>query len=227
MADSPDRQGSDDLVRLNVGGTWYTTTMATLESQPSPIFSNLLQEPDKGALKMDDADSGYYFIDRDGAIFRHVLNFLRTGAVNVPADFAEFDLLMSDAKFYGLTKLENLITEKTAKQGQLKNVEVIEVAHPEKIGLCCTRLVVTDALQEEAPFCDVIDPGGPDFEMYQGQRGRFWVRSSYTRVEWAEVLVQHGWKQGSVTSFCRKIPDITGHGTDIAHIVERWTKPKD
>lgn len=47
----------------------------------------------------------HYFIDRDGKMFRHVLNFLRVGILAVPENFREIDLLLEEARFFELSPL--------------------------------------------------------------------------------------------------------------------------
>lgn len=44
----------------------------------------------------------HYFIDRDGKMFRHILNFLRTNTLVIPKNFDEIDLLFEEAKFYDI-----------------------------------------------------------------------------------------------------------------------------
>ena len=45
-------------------------------------------------------------------------------------------------------------------------MEVVEIAHPEKIGVCSARVVLTEDLQEMAPFCDILTMGH-EYESYQ------------------------------------------------------------
>lgn len=44
----------------------------------------------------------HYFIDRDGGMFRHILNFLRNQMLLLPEDFQYYDLLMQEAQFFEL-----------------------------------------------------------------------------------------------------------------------------
>lgn len=44
----------------------------------------------------------HYFIDRDGKMFRHILNFMRTNTLSLPDDFNELDLLYEEARFYDI-----------------------------------------------------------------------------------------------------------------------------
>ena len=40
---------------------------------------------------------------RDGAMFRHILNFMRTGRPMLPEAFDQWDLLLEEARYYELT----------------------------------------------------------------------------------------------------------------------------
>lgn len=42
----------------------------------------------------------HYFIDRDGKMFRHILNFVRNNKLLLPADFTDIDLLLEEARFF-------------------------------------------------------------------------------------------------------------------------------
>ena len=93
-----------DIIRLNVGGERYTTTRATLTQYPHSMLGAMFS----GALATSIDEHGCFFIDRDGPTFRHVLNFLRSGRLSLPADFRQLDLLAVEADFY---QLEDLIKE--------------------------------------------------------------------------------------------------------------------
>jgi len=58
----------------------------------------------------------HYFIDRDGNMFRHVLNFLRTSTLVIPEDFDEVDLLLEEARFFELTLMVRALNEYKRRQ---------------------------------------------------------------------------------------------------------------
>ncbi|KAF1371516.1 hypothetical protein PFLUV_G00277300 [Perca fluviatilis] len=66
------------LIVLNVSGTKFQTWRDTLEKFPDTLL---------GSTERDfffHADSNEYFFDRDPDIFRHILNFYRTGKLHYP-----------------------------------------------------------------------------------------------------------------------------------------------
>jgi hypothetical protein len=113
---------SNEIVRLNVGGEIFTTTRATLLRYPDSMLGAMFS----GSLATGVDENGCYFIDRDGSIFRHVLNFLRCGRLVVPADFQQFDLLAAEADFYQLEGLIEAISQLRSSRGG-SFIEVIEV----------------------------------------------------------------------------------------------------
>jgi hypothetical protein len=44
----------------------------------------------------------HYFIDRDGKMFKHILNFMRTNKLLIPPDFRFMDLLLEEARYFEL-----------------------------------------------------------------------------------------------------------------------------
>ncbi|XP_038052323.1 BTB/POZ domain-containing protein KCTD6-like [Patiria miniata] len=102
----------DEIVHLNVGGcTMYTTKRSTLIRYKNSLLFKKFQ-----LLRFNnDKVNGAYFIDGDGSIFRHVLNFLRRGRLTLPEDFKEWELLASEADFY---QIEDLVEAVKAKKFQ-------------------------------------------------------------------------------------------------------------
>ncbi|XP_033637937.1 BTB/POZ domain-containing protein KCTD1-like [Asterias rubens] len=110
-----------DLVTLNVGGSLYTTTVATLTPKPVSMWPSMYTPRMViGRYHIDKKDNnGHYIIDGDGPIFRHVLNFLRRSSLCLPNDFKEWDLLSAEAEFFQFKELIDavkLIKEKRSRQ---------------------------------------------------------------------------------------------------------------
>lgn len=100
------------IVTLDVGGTIYKTTRSTLTSRDSPnFFDGLLSG--HFAEGMDPSEP--IFIDRDGALFRHVLQYLRDGVVDTPLQPHEWVGMQREADYFQLAGLVGLATEQAAQ----------------------------------------------------------------------------------------------------------------
>jgi len=97
-----------NFIKLNIGGHKFTTKLSTLLSFPGShlheIFSDLKSIP-------TDAD-GYFFLDRDGSYFQHILNFLRDG-MYPPSTLTntEVEMIRREAKYYRLPMIWNSANE--------------------------------------------------------------------------------------------------------------------
>lgn len=87
----------DPIIGLNIGGQVYLTTQSTLNRSDlrSKLHGSLLQQRARDA-------QGNFFFDMDGVVFRHILNYLRTGELSLPENFEEFDLLMVEEEVFEL-----------------------------------------------------------------------------------------------------------------------------
>ncbi|KAM3958951.1 LOW QUALITY PROTEIN: BTB/POZ domain-containing protein Ktl [Aphomia sociella] len=101
MADAP-----PEVLELNVGGVHYATTRDTLLREPDSLPAAALRDPDHPR----DA-RGRIFFDRDGVLFRYVLDYLRDGGLVLPECFREHKRLAREAKHYRLVGLENAVRE--------------------------------------------------------------------------------------------------------------------
>ncbi|XP_078524705.1 BTB/POZ domain-containing protein KCTD11 [Lissotriton helveticus] len=99
----PDKRGVPfgGPVTLNVGGKQYSTTLETLTRFPDSMLGAMFRGP---WPSQTDA-SGAFFIDRDGKVFRHVLNFLRFDRLDLPEGYRELALLEREADFYQIRPL--------------------------------------------------------------------------------------------------------------------------
>jgi hypothetical protein len=93
-----------DVVHLNVGGQHFTTTIHRLTRDiHSPFFKKLIGEQWDRTVN---TASNPIFIDRDGNLFRYILNYLRTGELIVSNETVRTELLI-EAKYYQLTNLQH------------------------------------------------------------------------------------------------------------------------
>ncbi|XP_054454896.1 BTB/POZ domain-containing protein KCTD21-like [Anoplopoma fimbria] len=99
--DNSNRTSLRDPVSLNVGGEIYTTTLDTLtrcrDSMLGAMFSGQIP-----ALR---DNGGNVFIDRDGKVFRYILNYLRSSSLDLPDGFSELALLRREADFFQIRPL--------------------------------------------------------------------------------------------------------------------------
>ncbi|XP_074839170.1 BTB/POZ domain-containing protein KCTD11 [Carettochelys insculpta] len=112
-------------ITLNVGGTVYTTTLETLTRFPDSMLGAMFRDPRPACTD----HRGHYFIDRDGKAFRHVLNFLRQGRLELPEVYPELGLLQAEAGFYQiqplLAELGRLAAERRRRRaGAVLHVDV-------------------------------------------------------------------------------------------------------
>jgi len=85
-------------VKLNVGGSKFETTLSTLTRHPDSMLAVMFS----GRHEVPQDDGGYVFIDRDGTHFRTILNFLRTGVLDVPTSQKAASELTRELQYYQL-----------------------------------------------------------------------------------------------------------------------------
>lgn len=90
-----------DPVSLNVGGEIYTTTLNTLTHYRDSMLGAMFT----GQIPVLRDSRGHVFIDRDGKIFRYILNYLRSNSLDLPDGFSEVALLRREADFFQIHPL--------------------------------------------------------------------------------------------------------------------------
>ena len=81
-------EAHSDPIAFNIGGHAYITTLETINKYPESLLFCMLE----GLVDAVLDDKGAFFIDRDGAVFRHVLNFMRNDRLILPDDFEEIEV---------------------------------------------------------------------------------------------------------------------------------------
>lgn len=94
-------QAESQLVELNVGGVFYSTSLSTLTSESGSKLDQMFNNQD--SILKD--SKGKYFIDRDGVLFRYILDYLRNKKLVLPENFQETQRLAMEADYYQLPSL--------------------------------------------------------------------------------------------------------------------------
>ncbi|PRP77791.1 hypothetical protein PROFUN_07733 [Planoprotostelium fungivorum] len=111
------------VVELNIGGFKYTTTRSTLEGPlgQSSYFTALLSGRYNGTKDR----KGAFFIDRDGQYFGPILEYLRTGQLNIPHHLSTL-CVAREAKFFSvfIPELESFEPEQSQRREIFKDMSI-------------------------------------------------------------------------------------------------------
>ncbi|XP_020355278.1 uncharacterized protein LOC109903020 [Oncorhynchus kisutch] len=151
-------------VHIDVGGHMYTSSLATLTKYPESRIGRLFNGTEPIVL---DSLKQHYFIDRDGHMFRYILNFLRTAKLLVPDDFKEYSLLYEEARFFQLSplqaELERWRSEREARKvWRVCECVVVRVAPElgERITLSGDRALIEEVFPEVGDvMCNSLNAG--------------------------------------------------------------------
>ncbi|KAI1699355.1 BTB/POZ domain-containing protein [Ditylenchus destructor] len=91
----------DDWIRLNVGGKIFETTKDTLSRHPESFLARLVN----GGLPSKQDQSGAFLIDRNYEHFGSILNYFRSGVVNLDRNEKAMKDLLCEADFYNIEAL--------------------------------------------------------------------------------------------------------------------------
>ena len=87
-----------NIVRLDVGGVYYTTNLETLRAAPNSLLDVMFS----GKFEVRPGQDGRYFLDRNGKLFSYILDFLRNGTVPLPTDRYKRAQLLAEAEYFGI-----------------------------------------------------------------------------------------------------------------------------
>ncbi|KAK0403494.1 hypothetical protein QR680_016951 [Steinernema hermaphroditum] len=137
-----------DVIELNVGGRHFTTQYQTLLSATSRYFVNMFTLDQRSGRVVINKDyitedrAGKIFVNRDGDLFKYILQFMRDGKRCVlPTDTVTLRQLHREAEFFGIDTLQNLISERlldehrTISRKEAMMDDLIEQVHQVAVAL--------------------------------------------------------------------------------------------
>uniref|UniRef100_A0A8C2YER6 BTB domain-containing protein n=2 Tax=Coturnix japonica TaxID=93934 RepID=A0A8C2YER6_COTJA len=106
-----------EIIELNVGGQVYITRHPTLISVPGSLLWEMFTQKNVRSLARD--SKGRFFVDRDGFLFRYILDYLRDQQLVLPEHFPERSRLQREAEYFMLPELVKMLAPKLSKQNSL------------------------------------------------------------------------------------------------------------
>jgi hypothetical protein len=98
-----------EIIKLNVGGCKYETSLNTLTSDTNSMLANMFS----GRHLVKPNDKGYYFIDRDGDIFKYIIKYLRDKKLNIDKiDISIVENIKDEAEYFQIEGLIELCNKK-------------------------------------------------------------------------------------------------------------------
>ena len=95
---------SQSIIKLDVGGQLFQTTISTLSKYPGSMLSAMFSHTDAGLSPMPRTEAGHFFLDVNPKFFEIVLEWLRLGEI-ITDDPGLLKGTLSMANYFGLDKL--------------------------------------------------------------------------------------------------------------------------
>jgi len=109
------KEAMTDWLRLNVGGTIFETSRATLTSHPTSSLARMF-EPNSNLPPATTTSEGVYLIDACPAGFSVILNYLRYRRLMLGEVKAEEVIPLAD--YFGLEELQGLLSKQMIKEAE-------------------------------------------------------------------------------------------------------------
>uniref|UniRef100_H3B5A4 BTB domain-containing protein n=1 Tax=Latimeria chalumnae TaxID=7897 RepID=H3B5A4_LATCH len=134
-----------EVVELNVGGQVYFTRHATLVSIPNSLLWKMFSLKKEVSNDLARDTKGRYFIDRDGFLFRYILDYLRDKQVVLPDHFPEKGRLKREAEYFHLPELVKILTPDDVKHSpdDLSHSDYEEISQGSDSRICLPLSLVS------------------------------------------------------------------------------------
>ncbi|XDV15212.1 hypothetical protein PO909_015342 [Leuciscus waleckii] len=127
-------QRFSEIIELNVGGQVYVTRHSTLLSVPNSLLWTMFSQKTPTELTTD--SKGRFFLDRDGFLFRYILDYLRDQTLVLPDYFKEKASLLKEAEYFQLQELARRLRPAVSKENSISEevcqIDPEEAAHAAK-----------------------------------------------------------------------------------------------
>lgn len=110
-------QRFSEIIELNVGGQVYVTRHSTLLSVPNSLLWTMFSQKKPTELTTD--SKGRFFLDRDGFLFRYILDYLRDQTLVLPDYFKEKASLLKEAEYFQLQELARRLRPAVSKENSI------------------------------------------------------------------------------------------------------------
>lgn len=154
-AQSIPKPDQDKVISLQIGEMYFSVSYGT--------FQKLKGDFEKKVLWIDD---NKYFVDRDGKLFEYILRYLRHEIISFPENFKDGRMLLQEAKFFGLTELQNHLSNGAGE--------------PEVI-----TLLAMVPYEEANPHLRQMQPQGPGMDISLNWMG---ANSNQSGISWKDLL---------------------------------------
>ncbi|KAH7512882.1 hypothetical protein FEM48_Zijuj12G0137300 [Ziziphus jujuba var. spinosa] len=141
-----------------VGGKKFCTTIDTLtQREPDSMLAAMFTG--RRTISQD-PENGFVFVDRDGKHFRHILNWLRDGAVPVLKD-SQYAELLREAGYYqlfglidGISDVMNQRKKNEESDAELTRIDIIKCIQSERVRFRGVNLSGLDLSKLDLSFVD-------------------------------------------------------------------------
>ncbi|KAF5897218.1 BTB/POZ domain-containing protein KCTD12-like [Clarias magur] len=171
-----------EIIELNVGGQIYVTRHSTLLSVPNSLLWGMFNQHSASQLTRD--SKGRYFVDRDGFLFRYILDYLRDRNLALPDYFKERASLQKEAEFFQLPELARRLRPPLVSKENSIGDEAFhsdpEEALPGAGASTSTTSTATSTTTSTTGTAAAIGPRSPSLEARKSGYITVGYRGSYT-----------------------------------------------
>lgn len=117
---------SGEVISLNVGGTIFVTSVATLTKYPNSMLAAMFDPKSERPPARKD-NQGNFFIDSDPEPFKVILRFLRRGKLGKDLGSCTLEQLEWEADYFGLEEVLKIIEKRKKAEEEKEETSRLEM----------------------------------------------------------------------------------------------------